>query len=116
MGSEVFKEPHITIEYTIQHRRGKMRTGICPFFGWENGISCIGTGIYQQKIIENGNGIMILARWALRHRDLCSGTMGFSQNLGWEMGIGYPLQSVWKVCIAQPRYRACNFDALYIFY
>ena len=25
-------------------------------------------------------------------RDLCSGTMGFSQNLGWEMGIRYPLQ------------------------
>ncbi len=25
-------------------------------------------------------------------RDLCSGTMGFSQNLGWEMGIGSPLQ------------------------
>ena len=23
-------------------------------------------------------------------RDLCSGMMGFSQNLGWEMGIGPP--------------------------
>ncbi len=26
--------------------------------------------------------------------DLCSGTMGFSQNLGWEMGIGSPLQAL----------------------
>ena len=37
-----------------------MGTGICPFFGWENGISCTGTGIHQQKTIENGNGINIL--------------------------------------------------------
>ena len=26
-----------------------MGTGICPFFGWENEISCTGTGIHQQK-------------------------------------------------------------------
>ena len=26
-----------------------MGTGICPIFGWENGISCTGTGIHQQK-------------------------------------------------------------------
>ncbi len=32
-----------------------MGTGICPFFGWENGISCTVTGIHQQKTIENGN-------------------------------------------------------------
>ena len=25
---------------------GKMGTEICPFFGWENGISCTGTGIH----------------------------------------------------------------------
>jgi hypothetical protein len=26
-----------------------MGTGICLFFGWENGISCTGTGIHQQQ-------------------------------------------------------------------
>ena len=26
-----------------------METGICPFFGWENGISCTGTGIHKKK-------------------------------------------------------------------
>ena len=41
---------------------------------------------------ENGNGIKFeqksqpVTRW-----DLCSGTLGFSWNLGWEMGIGTPL-------------------------
>ena len=34
-------------------------TGICPFFCWENGILYTGTGIHQQKTIENGNGIKI---------------------------------------------------------
>ncbi len=47
-----------------------MGTGVCPFFGWENGISCTGTGIHEQKTIENGNGIKILARQALRQQDL----------------------------------------------
>ena len=62
-----------------------------PFFGWENGISCTGSGIHQQeKTIENGNGTKIL------RRDLWSGTMGFSQSLGWEMGIGSPLQDPLK--------------------
>ena len=70
-----------------------MGTGICQSLSWENGISCTGTGIHQQKkTIENGNGIQILARQALRQRDLCSGGMRCSQNLGWEMGIGYPVQ------------------------
>ncbi len=71
-----------------------MGTGICPFFGWENGISCTRTGIHRQKTIENGNGITISARQALRQWDLGSGTMGFSQNLRWEIGIGYPLRDL----------------------
>ena len=28
-------------------------------FGWENGISCAGTGIHQKKkTVENGNGMI----------------------------------------------------------
>jgi hypothetical protein len=62
-------------------------------FGGENGISCTGTrGFISKKTIENGNGIKIWAGQPLRWWDLCSWTMGFRQNLGWEMGIRPPLQ------------------------
>ena len=37
---------------------------------------------------------MGMVRQALRRQDLCSGTMGFSQNVGWEMGLGSPLQAL----------------------
>ena len=37
-----------------------------PFFCWENGISCTGSGIHQQKNpIENGNGTKVWASQAL---------------------------------------------------
>ncbi len=55
-----------------------MGTGICPFFGWENGISCTGTGIHQQKHNRkwenelkfeqdrhSDNGICAVGRWDL---------------------------------------------------
>ena len=48
-----------------------------PIFVWENGISCTGT---QQK---TNRKYQALRRW-----DLCR----FSKNLGWEMGIGSPVQ------------------------
>ncbi len=83
------------ISYIQRVLKGKMGTGICPFFGWENRISCTGTGI--QKTIENWNGIRIRARKALRQRDLCGGAMGFSQNLGWEMEIGSLIQILRKL-------------------
>ena len=39
---------------------------------------------------ENGNGIKIRARQSLELWDLCTWTiLGFSQGLGWEMGIGH---------------------------
>ena len=39
---------------------------------------------------ENGNGIKTRARQSLGLWDLCTWTiLGFSQNLGWEMGIGH---------------------------
>ena len=56
------------------------------------GFHALGLGFINKKTIENGNGTKIRARQALRQWDLCSGTMGFSHNLGWEMGIGSPLQ------------------------
>ena len=40
--------------------------------------------------------------------DLCSGTLGFSHNLGWEMGIGTSLQDplfnirIVSVCVKGP--------------
>ena len=39
-----------------------------------------------------GMGLRFQQGMALRQRDLCSETMGFSKNLGWEMGIGSPFQ------------------------
>jgi hypothetical protein len=70
--------------------RGKMGTGICLFLGWKMGFHALGLGFISIKTIENGNGIKIWAGQPQRWWDLCSGTMGFSQNLGWEMGIRPP--------------------------
>ena len=63
-----------------------------PFFAEKMGFHALGLGFINQKTIENGDGTKISARQALRQRDLCSETMGFSKNLGWEMGIGSPFQ------------------------
>ena len=47
-----------------------------------NGISCTGTGIYEQENNRKWKWIKIRAGQQLRRRDLCSesGTLGFSQN------------------------------------
>ncbi len=67
-----------------------LETGICPFFGWENGISCSVNGIHQQKTqIENGMGLRFEQG---RHCDNGICAVGFSPNLDREMGIRSPLQ------------------------
>jgi hypothetical protein len=58
--------------------------------GGKMGFHALGLGFISNKTIEKGNGIKIWAGQPLRWWDLCSGTMGFSQNLGWEMGIRPP--------------------------
>ncbi len=47
----------------------------------------MGMGLKFEQDRHSDDGICAVGRW-----DLCSGTMGFSQNFGWEMGIGSPLQ------------------------
>ena len=70
----------------------KWELGFANFLAGKMGFHALGLGFISKKTIENENGIQILARQALRQRDLCSGGMRCSQNLGWEMGIGYPVQ------------------------
>jgi hypothetical protein len=64
-----------------------MGSETCSFFGWENGISCTGVVFIIKKAKETGNEIDIGAGRPLRRWDVCSLTLGFSQNLGWEMEI-----------------------------
>ena len=45
-----------------------------------------------KKTAEKGNEIRISAKQSLGLCDLCTLTLGFSQNLGWEMGIKNALQ------------------------
>ena len=67
-----------------------MELGLTHFLAGKMGFHALGLGFVKKKTIETGNGTKIQARQARRRRDLCSGTMGFSQNLGWKMGIGSP--------------------------
>ena len=70
----------------------KWELGFAHFLAGKMWFHALGLGFINKKPIENGNRTKIWARQAQWQRDLCSGTMGFSKNLGWEMGIGSPLQ------------------------
>ncbi len=48
----------------------KLELGFAPFFGWDNGISCTGTWIHQQKNnrkwdYDCDNRICAVGRWDL---------------------------------------------------
>ncbi len=51
----------------------------------------------------------------LRAFKVCSHDPILSDPIVLDPIVGLYEHPVWKVCIAQPRYRARNFDALYIF-
>jgi hypothetical protein len=68
----------------------KWELGFAYFLGGKMGFHALGLGFIGKKTIENGNGIKIWAGQPLRWWNLCSGTMRFSQNLGWKIGIRPP--------------------------
>ena len=70
-----------------------MGTKIYLFSAGKMGFHSLGLGNYQPKNnSKSGNGIKIWAGQPLRRWDLCSWPLGFSWNLGWEIGKRTPLE------------------------
>lgn len=69
-----------------------MGAGNSLFYAGKKGrFHVLGLGFIGQKTeIENGNEIKISAIQLLRLWDLCIWNIGFSQNLGWKLGIQPP--------------------------
>jgi hypothetical protein len=74
-------------------------------FGWENGISCTGTGIHQQKKPNRKWEWFEELSWTdtacMRRWDLCSWALGFGQNLG--LGIRTLFRTLFSLTLSMRR-------------
>jgi hypothetical protein len=81
----------ITIDNIIEGSEGvKWELEFTSLLAGKMGFHELGLEFISSKTIENGRQ----ATESLRRQDLCSSTLGFSQNLGWEIGRGTPFRTL----------------------